>query len=845
MANPLTPWLTREWLSHCNQHGTALPRQPSLDKKRLRLITATGISHDPGDPLLWCEMTDGECWIDCCVPTSVVDAFNATTSRSFVTSSSSKCLFRLDSWLFVLASPLVPARSSPSKRPPNAPSPQRKSPRVCLRVEALERHSVGTGDYADCLAFRDAPREGADEAERVRAMWVRRVEQELGEGARKEGDKATAEEVAYAADLPADPVRRPTSTSASKPGAAPAPPRLPFTAAAATGAPTPAAVSAQEQHPPQLALPPRPAKRPRPSWPAGDTPVRLDWAGARGLLDGAEAGRAGGDGGMAKGKGKERAGGEGRAAQDQAQAGPAATAPTTRAIAPPPAPAPAPALKPAPQPAKASTSRASNSMDVKLDWAATQGLLLPNPGPAAKGKERAQGEGRAAPLGQAHAGPSAAAATTRAIASPPAPAPAPAPARTPDPQPAKPSNSRPSNSMGVKLDWAGAQGLLLPAFDRPAKRAKVAHGRALVHAGASAATDSTYAAPPPPAGAAGGNQTPASAAAPSTLVVSSTRPAPTAAHSPPVPRAGTQQVQPPRGSGSGAPRRGEDREGAAAGAGSGDGDEAVARRRRERERLLGARLLPFAAAVADSSNEGPRSGSGAKAPAEGTTSKGGAARGGGGKKRAREGSPEHAPAAATLRAAGPPRPTAALTTGTPSQGKRAQPAPIPAPAPAAAAAAPPRELSPALSILSQAGSPPELDDDGDAAGRASPRASSSPVGTSPARPQRELEAATAQPRSTQQAPSQTRDAVRAAPVGVAKARLPKPPAQDAAPQPVPLAPALPSHVPPPPLSYSRKEASGAKRRRLPPIPFEVWDFAAWLRSEGIEGIEVPLEERVG
>lgn len=100
MANPLTPWLTREWLSHCNQHGTALPRQPSLDKKRLRLITvrspspsplasldysltrttrtqATGISHDPGDPLLWCEMTDGECWIDCCVPTSVVDAFNA------------------------------------------------------------------------------------------------------------------------------------------------------------------------------------------------------------------------------------------------------------------------------------------------------------------------------------------------------------------------------------------------------------------------------------------------------------------------------------------------------------------------------------------------------------------------------------------------------------------------------------------------------------------------------------------------------------------------------------------------------------------------------------------------
>lgn len=72
---------------------------------------------------------------------------------------------------------------------------------MCLRVEALERHSVGTGDYADCLAFRDAPREGADEAERVRAMWVRRVEQELGEGARKEGDKATAEEVAYAADV--------------------------------------------------------------------------------------------------------------------------------------------------------------------------------------------------------------------------------------------------------------------------------------------------------------------------------------------------------------------------------------------------------------------------------------------------------------------------------------------------------------------------------------------------------------------------------------------------------------------------------------------------------------------
>ncbi|GAA5843494.1 hypothetical protein JCM9279_000767 [Rhodotorula babjevae] len=399
----LTPWLTREWLSHRNLHGPILIPEPTLETKRLQLVTATGISNDPGDTLLWCEMTDGECWIDCCIPTSLVDAFDSTTSLKFTASSASKCLFRAHSWRFVLASPLVPARSSPSKRHLSTNHQQRKSLRVCLRIERFDRHSTGDGHFAESFAFRDAAArdEGGGaggngargEADKQRAMWVRKVEQgaldERGAGTR------AAPEVAYAADLPPDPARR------TRPAPVPAPVRNPPL--------FPAASTSSSVAPPLDVAPAVPYKRPRPSWPAGDTPVRLDWAAAASLLD-----RRASSSSTAKSAAAS-------AARRASEAHAAPPAPVQPSVEQPEAPAPAPA----PAPAGA----------VGLDWTAASSLLTsssarkrvklsPSPGPAPA--------------------PSTSTSTSAAASRPSAPAPASATAPT----------------AAVALDWSAAASLL-------------------------------------------------------------------------------------------------------------------------------------------------------------------------------------------------------------------------------------------------------------------------------------------------------------------------------------------------------------------------------------------------
>ncbi|KPV75083.1 uncharacterized protein RHOBADRAFT_49816 [Rhodotorula graminis WP1] len=404
-SRALTPWLTREWLSHRNLHGATLPDTPTVETKRLQLVTATGISHDPDDTLLWCEVTDGECWIDCCIPTSLVDAFDSTTSFKFTASSATKCLFRAHSWRFVLASPLVPARSSPSKRHLAATAAghqQRKSPRVCLRLERFDRHSTGDGNFAESFAFRDAARddgakgkgtgEGARaESDKQRAMWVRKVEQAaLGWQA---GAEKGAPEVAYAADLPPDPARR------TRPAPAPAPVRNPplFPTASTSSSSSSAAPAA-----PPVALAHEPTRL-RPSWPADGTPVRLDWASAKALLDRraasttAKSAKAGGVRRNSEAQNVPPApvqpSASGARARDDAPAPVAGTAPvsldwtaassllsssarkrtTSASLAPAAAASPSPSTR---APLGSPATAAPSATPVALDWTAAESLLV-------------------------------------------------------------------------------------------------------------------------------------------------------------------------------------------------------------------------------------------------------------------------------------------------------------------------------------------------------------------------------------------------------------------------------------------------------------------------------------
>ncbi|GJN90947.1 hypothetical protein Rhopal_003961-T1 [Rhodotorula paludigena] len=272
----LAAWLSREWLTSRNLHGPALPESSGeCDPHRAQLVTATGLTEgDDGDKLLWCELSDGDLWIDACIPTTVVDQYNATTAIPFTASSRSKCLFALLSWRFVLARPPVPQRTSPSKRRAaaasasavNEPKVELLSRRVCLRVDAFKHHALGEGSLVNerMKPFRRTA-QGANGASAVsnedeeRVMWVRRVEEAGGVQQKKEENKD--EQVTYVTDLPADPALRLAPRASSSVAAAAPPPPPSASAAPSTHAPI---ARSDQRLPPYV---------PHPSWPADDAPM--------------------------------------------------------------------------------------------------------------------------------------------------------------------------------------------------------------------------------------------------------------------------------------------------------------------------------------------------------------------------------------------------------------------------------------------------------------------------------------------------------------------------------------------------------------------------------------------
>ncbi|KAJ8294364.1 hypothetical protein OF846_002893 [Rhodotorula toruloides] len=233
----LTPWLHREFLSQRNAYGDSLPTTSVEEGKRVQLIRATGMTEEDGETLVWAEMSDGELWIDCCIPLSLVEQYNSKSARTFAASSQSKCIFRLLSWCFVIASPLIPSHGqhSPRKSSTLATSstatPRTQAPRVCLRIDSFKLFGMGEGTMqADCKPFRnftpdvgrvrgegkeDIAKREREKREQERVAWVRRLEERArgsGEGQPKDDALAVpAEQVTFVDDLP-----RP-STAASEP----------------------------------------------------------------------------------------------------------------------------------------------------------------------------------------------------------------------------------------------------------------------------------------------------------------------------------------------------------------------------------------------------------------------------------------------------------------------------------------------------------------------------------------------------------------------------------------------------------------------------------------------------
>ncbi|BGP25098.1 hypothetical protein JCM10295v2_004018 [Rhodotorula toruloides] len=219
----LTPWLHREFLSQRNAHGDKLPTTPVEEGKRVQLIRATGKTAEKGEALVWAEVSDGELWIDCCIPLPLVEQYDSKIALSFAASSQWKCIFRLLSWRFVIASPLIPSHGqcSPRKLSTLATSStsaaRTQAPRVCLRIESFKHFGMGEGTMqADCTPFRhvtlDPMRmrgEGKEDVvrrERERVVWVRRLEDRargVTDARPSDDEKATFDEqVAFVDDLP-------------------------------------------------------------------------------------------------------------------------------------------------------------------------------------------------------------------------------------------------------------------------------------------------------------------------------------------------------------------------------------------------------------------------------------------------------------------------------------------------------------------------------------------------------------------------------------------------------------------------------------------------------------------
>ncbi|GAA5963375.1 hypothetical protein JCM21900_000587 [Sporobolomyces salmonicolor] len=139
----LTSWLAQEFISQRNVHGATLDQEPIKLPKRLQLVKVLGETEaDDGEKLLWVRMGDGELQIDCCLPLSLVKAYDENSAKSFCASSPLKDIFRLRAWRFLLACP-APAGSNPHRSPLKAASdPSFAHPtlsrRICIRIDALQ-----------------------------------------------------------------------------------------------------------------------------------------------------------------------------------------------------------------------------------------------------------------------------------------------------------------------------------------------------------------------------------------------------------------------------------------------------------------------------------------------------------------------------------------------------------------------------------------------------------------------------------------------------------------------------------------------------------------------------------
>ncbi|GAA5820773.1 hypothetical protein JCM11251_003153 [Rhodosporidiobolus azoricus] len=204
----LSPWLESKFTAQRKQHGVSLPREPFRDGVKVQVIRSlgtTGTDDSTEECLVWTEVSDGEAWIACCLPLSVVEAFAEDKAEGFGAYCSRKSTFRLRQWSFVLARPPVPNIMSPSKRRTYI-GPLRQSERLCLRAEEVT--FLAEGDRVLTMSAGQTAVEAFREKEGV-MEWVLRIEGR-GEAGRAEDSKREggAEKVIYDGELGGLPVTR-------------------------------------------------------------------------------------------------------------------------------------------------------------------------------------------------------------------------------------------------------------------------------------------------------------------------------------------------------------------------------------------------------------------------------------------------------------------------------------------------------------------------------------------------------------------------------------------------------------------------------------------------------------
>ncbi|GAA5967650.1 hypothetical protein JCM11641_005723 [Rhodosporidiobolus odoratus] len=212
----LSPWLTRLFLTERTTDGPTLRSNVINETKRAQLIRATGITHEDGQELVWTEMSDGEYWIDCCIPKKVVDAFEAKKALPLGALSLDKAILRLSNLSFILARPLLPDHRSPSKRASHRTLKERG---LCLKVGEMSYFGNGDGRV---WAMDGSGRVGKFRKESgLEVMkWIGIVEGKV-EG---DGQAEVQEKVMYADELPSMPPLPRTTVLAARTNNLPLPP---------------------------------------------------------------------------------------------------------------------------------------------------------------------------------------------------------------------------------------------------------------------------------------------------------------------------------------------------------------------------------------------------------------------------------------------------------------------------------------------------------------------------------------------------------------------------------------------------------------------------------------------